>query len=118
MLNFIQGSMSFLINLFLATSQTLPQVFLFYELLHTEVCTSAQLQLSNKGGKMSQISCPITHQIHILACLQWVGPECVLFPSEDSPQPLSLELPHAHKGSGGHTHVLKCGQRQNLTEIK
>lgn len=64
--------MILLINLFLAASQTLPQVFLFHELLHTEVLTSAQLQLSNEGKKkkthdqaMNLSFCPIPYQNHI-----------------------------------------------------
>lgn len=43
-----------------------------------------------------------------------VEPERVVFSSENSHQLLSLKQPHTHKGSCGHAHVLKGGQRQHL----
>lgn len=43
-------------------------------------------------------------------------PEWDLLASEDSRQLPSLQLPHTHEASGGHTHLLEARQRQNLRE--
>lgn len=69
--------MILVIMLFLA-SQTLPQVFLFYELLHAEVVTSAQLQLSN-GGEGSHES-KLLHHSTSKPQLQWENLSVCCFP--------------------------------------